>query len=101
MLLTSDQLSRLTVWDYDARTPLHVFDGHAAHVLELVPLPLLEEPPMGWSSHLLCSASLDGTLRMWDMGAATKELRVMRGAPTPCDLFGVIGNFSIAHVWRS
>ncbi|ETO06039.1 WD-40 repeat protein [Reticulomyxa filosa] len=57
---------------------IQVFNGHKSYVLSVEYLPFVIKNSIG-NSNVICSGSLDNTIRFWDIRSNKNELYMIKG----------------------
>ncbi|ETO05500.1 hypothetical protein RFI_31897 [Reticulomyxa filosa] len=68
------------LWDIRSGQQIQVFNGHTNYVntVEYSPF-VVDNIEVGCNSNVICSGSLDNTIRFWDIRSNKKELYVIKG----------------------
>ncbi|ETO10624.1 hypothetical protein RFI_26753, partial [Reticulomyxa filosa] len=76
---SKDKSARL--WDIRSGKQVQLFNGHANGVsaVEYSPFVIMNSIGVGGSPNVICSGSLDSTIRFWDIQSNKNELYVIKG----------------------
>ncbi|ETO34475.1 WD-40 repeat protein [Reticulomyxa filosa] len=78
-ILSGSDDNSVRLWDIRSSRQIQVFNGHKNIVTAVEYSPfIVNNVKVGGSSNVICSGSLDNTIRFWDIRSSKKELYVMK-----------------------
>ncbi|ETO21762.1 hypothetical protein RFI_15441 [Reticulomyxa filosa] len=73
-----DQMNYVCLWDIRSGEQIQVFNGHKNYVWSVEYSPFVIKNSIG-NSNVICSGSLDNTIRFWDIRSNNNELYIIKG----------------------
>ncbi|ETO32165.1 WD-40 repeat-containing protein [Reticulomyxa filosa] len=79
-ILSGSRDCSVRLWDIRSTQQIQVFNGHTDNVnaVEYSPF-VVNNSKVSCSSNVICSGSLDNTIRFWDIRSNKKELHIIKG----------------------
>ncbi|ETO34313.1 hypothetical protein RFI_02781 [Reticulomyxa filosa] len=95
-ILSGSKDKSVRLWDRRSGHQIQIFNGHTLYVtcVEYSPF-VVDSIDVGDSSSVICSGSLDNTIRFWDIRSNKEELHVIKGDD---DTYNTISCFKFLNV---
>ncbi|ETN98821.1 hypothetical protein RFI_38666, partial [Reticulomyxa filosa] len=79
MILSGSQDTTVRLWDIRSGQQIRLFNGHLHSIMSVGYSPfVVDNSEIGGISNVICSGSLDNTIRFWDIRSNKKELYVIK-----------------------